>query len=94
MGAEVNATIDVLHEVTSSMKGGYILCFQHCVYNYTNDREKQEGYRFIWRKPNRDQLAVKGQTRIPSVAVLLELVSMAMAEGWGHFDGESKVQDV
>ena len=44
MGAEVNATIDVVHEVTCSMKGGYILCFQYCVYNYTNDREKQEGY--------------------------------------------------
>ena len=94
MGAEVNATIDVVHEVTCSMKGGYILCFQYCVYNYTNDREKQEGYHFIWRKPNRDQLAVKGQTRIPSVAVLLKLVSMAMAEGWGNIDADKDVLDI
>ncbi len=29
-----------------------------------------------------------GQARIPSIAILLKLVSQAMDEGWGNFVGE------
>lgn len=94
MGTEVNATIKVLHEVTCSMKGDCVLCFQHCVYHYTNDREKQEGYRFIWRNPDGKLLAVRGQTRIPSTAILLALVNTAIAAGWGNIDADKDVLDI
>ena len=61
---------------------------------YITIRTIEKNKKDIWRKPNRDQLAVKGQTRIPSVAVLLKLVSMAMAEGWGNIDADKDVLDI
>ena len=93
MEKEVNAKIERIYEVSKPMENGYMLCLQYCTYHYTaKNRESQKVYRFIWRNPGDRQIVARGQTRIPSVAVLLELVSMAMAEGWGHFDGEDKTR--
>lgn len=82
------ARVKVLHEVPKNPKeNAWTLCFQHVRYEYADDSE-QEGYRFIWRRPNGNLQGARGQARIPSVAKLLELVSMAMAEGWGTVNGD------
>ena len=77
------ARVKVLNEVPKDYgNDSWVLCFQYVRYEYTDDSE-QEGYRFIWRRPNGNMQGARGQARIPSVAKMLELVSMAMAEGWG-----------
>ena len=74
---------EVMHKEDGS---GYALCFQHCCYHY-DDETTQEGYRFIWRRDNGNLQAARGQARIPSVSILLKLVSQAMSQGWGHYNG-------
>lgn len=81
--------VKVLHEVPKKYGNGeWVLCFQHVRYEYVDDSE-QEGYRFIWRRPNGNQQGARGQARIPSISKMLELVSMAMAEGWGNINGDA-----
>ena len=88
----VNAYVEILggdnpHEVCYTQEdwNKYTLYFQHCKYHYSNG-ESQVGYRFIWKRPDGTLQAARGQTRIPSVSILLHLVSEAMKAGWGHFD--------
>lgn len=83
--------VKVLHEVPKNNllnENQWNLCFQHVRYEYS-DGSEQEGYRFIWRRPNGNMQGARGQARIPSISKLLELVSMAMADGWGNCVGES-----
>ena len=83
-----NARVEILHETTQKTSDeGWTLCFQQCKYHYDSG-ETQEGYRFIWRRPNGTLQAARGQARIPSVAVMLKLISAAMSEGWGCLDGD------
>lgn len=81
--------VKVLHEVPKLHNiDNWTLCFQHVRYEYADETE-QEGYRFIWRRPNGNMQGARGQARIPSIAKLLELTSMAMADGWGNFNGDN-----
>ena len=58
------------------------LFFQWVTYNYDDGRERQHGYRFIWRRPNGTLQAARGQARIPSAEALFILTSKASKAGW------------
>ncbi len=78
------ARIQVIHETcTSHREGEWGLCFQWCQYVY-EDGTNEHGYRFIWRRPDGSLQPARGQARIPSVAILEELVVTAKREGWGE----------
>lgn len=82
--------VKVLYEVPSDRStdtNTWTLCFQYVRYEFA-DGSEQEGYRFIWRKPDGNLQGARGQARIPSVAKALELISLAMAEGWGDKNGD------
>jgi hypothetical protein len=49
----------------------------------------QFGYRLIWRRPDGDLQAARGQARIPSIASARGLMDRAVAEGWGDRDGDA-----
>lgn len=82
-----NAYVTILHETKQSMDSEWSLCFQHCQYHYDNGGV-QEGYRFIWRRPDGTLQAARGQARLPSVSIILKLISIALSEGWGQINGE------
>lgn len=80
-------TIKILNEVKKQAKDGDFLCLQQVIYPYSDDTEK-EGYRFIWRTSDGNMIPSRGQARIPSLAITLELISKAMSEGWGNFSDD------
>ena len=82
-----SANVEILHEAKQKMDSEWWLCFQHCLYHYDNG-ECQEGYRFIWRRPNKSLQVARGQARLPTISIILKLVSIAMSEGWGNINGE------
>lgn len=82
-----NAYVKILHETQHPMDSGWKLCFQHCQYHYDTGG-LQEGYRFIWRRPDETLQAARGQARIPSLSIILKLTSIAMSAGWGNINGE------
>jgi hypothetical protein len=47
----------------------------------------EEGYRFIWRRPDSSLQAARGQARIPSIEVARGLMQRAEEEGWGQYEG-------
>jgi len=59
------------------------LCFQWCLYIY-DDGTSENGYRFIWRRPNGDLQAARGQARLPSIPQAMQLMNEAIARGWGN----------
>ncbi|HBP63265.1 MAG TPA: hypothetical protein DD730_03110 [Desulfosporosinus sp.] len=77
------ARVVVLNEVKKGDPGNWNLCFQWCRYEY-GDGNEELGYRFIWRRPNGNLQAARGQARIPSVVDILELGAKAIKSGWGH----------
>lgn len=79
--------VEVKEEVEKGFDDSeWILCFQYCTYHY-DEAEDQNGYRFIWREPDNKHLQpVRGQTRIPSVKDAIELINLAIKEGWGEFE--------
>lgn len=79
------AKVVVLNEAKKGVEGDWILCFQYCRYEY-GDGVEENGYRFIWRRPNGNLQAARGQARIPSISDILELTSVAIKEGWGHYN--------
>lgn len=77
------ANVIVIKETIKGSEDSWRLCFQYCEYQY-GDGSVQYGYRFIWRRPNGKLQAARGQARIPSLADILELTSIALKEGWGN----------
>ena len=77
--------VEVLKEVSQGIENDWNLCFQYCRYEF-EDGTEENGYRFIWRRPNKSLQGAMGQARIPSIADILTLTSKAMAEGWGHYN--------
>jgi hypothetical protein len=76
------ADFEIQHEVVSDVEAGeWTLCFQWGTYRY-EDGGAQTGYRFIWRRPNQNLQPARAQARIPSAAVLLELLQRATEAGW------------
>jgi len=84
-----NAWVDIIDEVDDGNTDGWHLCFQKCIYHYTDGSEPHPGFRFIWRdgedqrkdgvpklKPQR------GQARIPNARHLNRLLDKAKKAGW------------
>ena len=86
--------ITVLNEVKKQSKDGDYLCLQHVIYPYENQNNK-EGYRFIWKTSDGKMQPSRGQARIPSLSIALELISLALSEGWGiiTFDLYTRILD-
>lgn len=83
------ANVKIINEVSKSIgNDGWKLCFQWCEYVY-EDGGLEKGYRFIWRRPDGSLQAARGQARIPSAGIALELMSKAMNDGWGYHTGDS-----
>lgn len=93
------ARVYVLKETTldeSPQPTDWTLWFQWCRYLYDNG-DMEHGYRFIWRRPQDDGgslQAARGQARIPSIAVIEQLIAKAKNDGWGHYDGDNVTSEV
>lgn len=85
-GKASSARVQVLEEVSKKMGSDWKLCLQWCRYIYDNG-ELQQGYRFIWRRPDGSLQAARGQARIPSIKIARELIAKAEGEGWGKNEG-------
>ncbi len=81
----VNGRVMVLDEVASGKEGNWRLCFQRCRYVY-NDGKVQDGYRFIFRRPDGSLQGARGQARIPSLKEARLLMAEAEKQGWGHYE--------
>ena len=68
------STVKVIREVKRyEVENQWVLCFQYCQYFY-DDNTSEEGYRFIWRKPNGNLQPARGQARIPEISDINYLV--------------------
>jgi hypothetical protein len=76
---------DGADEVALDKDGGWKLCFQRCRYMYSNG-ESEDGYRFIWRRPDGSLQGARGQARIPSLKDARLLMAEAEKAGWGHYE--------
>ena len=91
------ARVVILNEAKKGKADEWALCFQWCRYEY-GDGSEENGYRFIYRKPNSGHLqGARGQARIPTIADILELIGIAIREGWGHHiasgDGYQEIEE-
>jgi hypothetical protein len=76
------ARFERIYEVgTQYGAGEWNLYLQWGTYHY-DDGDCETGYRFIWRRPEGYLQPARGQARIPSAAVMFELIERAMAAGW------------
>lgn len=75
------AWVRVHNEVSEGQPGDWTLCFQECTYNY-DDNSTEEGFRFIWRRPDGSLQAARGQARIPDAETLYRLTDAAIQAGW------------
>ena len=82
----VSGRVQVLNEVSVGPEDGWRLCFQWCRYVYDSG-ELEDGYRFIWRRPDGSLQAARGQARLPSVRVITELLQMAKSQKWDQHVG-------
>ena len=73
----------VFNEVSKNFYSGWQLCLQWGRYVH-EDGETEDGYRFIWRRPDNSLQAARGQARIPSLAEAEELMRRAREAGWGE----------
>ena len=81
------ARVQVVNEVSKRGANGWVLCFQWGRYLYDNGKMEQ-GYRFIWRRPDGTLQPARGQARIPSIKFAEELINEAKEAGWGDYIGE------
>jgi hypothetical protein len=72
----------VHQEVSIGKQGHWRLCFQWCTYTFAAPRPTEDGYRFIWRRPDNTLQPARGQARIPSLADLQQLLTLAAQAGW------------
>lgn len=80
------ARVQVIQEAVEGPPDDWRLCFQWCRYIYGNG-DMEQGYRFIWRRPDGSLQAARGQARIPSLAAARRLMDQAVSEGWGQNEG-------
>lgn len=81
------ARVEIINETTLDKKGDWQLFLQWCRYHYDEERP-QDGYRFIWRRPDGRLQPARGQARIPSIKTAMRLFKKAESEGWGFKKGE------
>lgn len=80
------ARVQIINQTGKSMgDDGWKLELQWCRYLLDNGG-MQYGYRFIWIRPDGSLQAARGQARIPSINIALELIQQAKDAGWGNYD--------
>lgn len=84
----VNGRVQILDEVEQAWPNGWRLCFQRVRYIY-DDGSLQEGYRFIYRRPDGSLQGARGQAKIPSLRIARLLMAEAEKAGWGHYDADN-----
>lgn len=72
--------IDVIHAVWTDWDNGHRLEFHRRRYPFPQGGEY--GYRFMWRSQARGLHPDMGQARIPSAALMFELIRRATEAGW------------
>ncbi|MDB6065186.1 MAG: hypothetical protein JWR26_1394 [Pedosphaera sp.] len=77
----MNTWVEIQDEEKLPGGNGYHICFQNVTYHY-DDGSTEDGYRFIWRKPNGNLMPSRGQARIPDAVTLNRLVKKAKSKGW------------
>jgi hypothetical protein len=75
------AKVKVHESIPKKFSNGWTLCFQKCTYHY-DDESVEDGYRFIWKRPDGTLQAARGQARIPNASILHELTEAAKNAGW------------
>ena len=75
------ATVEIHDEVEGGRADTWRLSFHRVTYHY-DDGSNDEGYRFMWRRPDNTLQAARGQARIPDAATLNRLLDAARAAGW------------
>ena len=73
--------VKILNEVPTNRIKAWQLCFQECRYYYATGGD-EEGFRFIWRRPDGSLQPARGQARIPSKQDLEDLLNQAAQKGW------------
>ena len=61
------------------------LCFQKVTYHY-EDGSMQDGFRFIWRRPDGSLQAARGQARIETYEQMMASINQAKEEGFFERD--------
>ena len=61
--------------------GEWTLCFQKVTYHY-DDGSTQDGFRFIWRRPDGSLQAARGQARIETYEQMMGLIEQAKQAGF------------
>jgi hypothetical protein len=85
---KIYRTRGILNEVSHAYSSGWSLNFQRVRYHY-EDGSFHDGYRFIWRWPAGALQPARGQARLPSLAVIRDLIDQAERAGWGNYDAET-----
>lgn len=81
------ARVQVIHEACPGRESkDWALSLQWCLYVY-EDGTSENGYRFIWRRPDGSLQPARGQARIPSIETAEKLFAIAKQEGWGGLTG-------
>ena len=76
------ARVEIHKEVPKELKHGeWNLCFQKVTYHY-DEGSTQDGFRFIWRRPDGSLQAGRGQARIESYEQMVELIDLAKKDGF------------
>ena len=74
------ALVNIHRQVPENAKSGeWTLCFQKVSYHY-DDGSTQDGFRFIWRRPDGSLQAARGQARIESYEQMIALINQAKKE--------------
>jgi hypothetical protein len=85
-----NVRVQILNEVSSPPRNnGWCLWFQRVRY-VSDDGDMEEGYRFIWRRPDNTLQAARGQARIPSLDIARRLMKDAEMAGWGGYNSDTE----
>ena len=75
------AYVKVHRQVPENVNTGeWTLYFQKVTYHY--DGSAQDGFRFIWRRPDGSLQAARGQARIESYEQMIALINQAKEEGF------------
>lgn len=61
--------------------GDWTLCSQKVTYHY-EDESTQDGFRFIWRRPDGSLQTARGQARIETYEQMMALINQAKEEGF------------
>ncbi|EPC99224.1 hypothetical protein Lpp125_13469 [Lacticaseibacillus paracasei subsp. paracasei Lpp125] len=80
----LSARVVVLDEVLPdelAQEGENQITFQKVIYTYSNG-DNQQGYRFVYRRPNGHIQGARGQACIANLKIAKELISKAEAKGW------------